>query len=165
MAADPVARVLRTYPVLHNACRQRQTPGARGRGRVSSHQVSVLAQLDRRTSCTVSVLAAAMGVSLPTISLLVDRLARAGLIRKDRDPSDRRRIQLRLTAAGERVVQSRSLLDPDRVRVLLASLTPDELTLGVEGLATLARAARRMGAGPVDGTTGADDTGDARDMA
>jgi DNA-binding MarR family transcriptional regulator len=112
--------------------------------------VSVLAQLDRRTPYTVSVLASTMGVSLPTISLLVDRLVRAGLIRKDRDPSDRRRIQLRLTAAGERVVQSRSLLDADRVRALLGSLTPDELTLGVEGLATLARAARRMGAGPVD---------------
>jgi DNA-binding MarR family transcriptional regulator len=161
MAADPVTRVLRTYPVVHNACRQRRVAGARGRGRVSAHQVSVLAQLDRRTPYTVSVLASAMGVSLPTISLLVDRLVRAGLIRKDRDPADRRRIQLRLTAAGERVVESRSLLDADRVRALLGSLTPEELTLGVEGLATLAQAARRMGAGPV-GDPGAGATGGAK---
>jgi DNA-binding MarR family transcriptional regulator len=93
--------------------------------------------------------------------LLVDRLVRAGLIRKDRDPADRRRIQLRLTAAGVRVVESRSLLDAAGVRALLGSLTPEELTLGVEGLATLAQAARRMGAGPV-GDPGAGATGGAK---
>lgn len=145
MAVDPVSRVLRAYPVLHRAWRQRRVSAGPGRG-VSAHQATLLAQLDRRTPRSVSDLAHTMSVSLPTISLTVDRLARAGLVRKDRDPRDRRRAQVRLTPAGERVVARRSLLDPARVRALLEALSPEERALGVDGLTTLARAARRLGA-------------------
>jgi DNA-binding MarR family transcriptional regulator len=87
-----------------------------------------------------------MGVALPTMSLLVDRLTKAGLIRRERNPDDGRRVSLRLTAAGERVRLGHSLIDPGKVRTLLGLLAPDERVLGVEGLTTLARAARRMGA-------------------
>jgi MarR family transcriptional regulator, temperature-dependent positive regulator of motility len=144
VARDPVGRMLAAYPVIHQACRQRDLPAPEGGARVSAHQASVLAQLESGEGITLTELAGRMGTALPTMSLLVDRLARAGLLARDRDPEDGRRVLIRLTAPGERVVSSRSLLDPERVRALLATLTPAERARSVDGLATLARAARRL---------------------
>lgn len=89
-------------------------------------------------------LAGMMEVALPTMSLLVDRLQRAGLVRRDRDPADGRRVLLQLTEDGAKAVRGRSILDPDRVRSLLGSLTPAERASGVDGLVTLARAAQKI---------------------
>lgn len=92
----------------------------------------------------MTALAGLMEVAMPTMSLLVDRLEGAGLVRRDRDPDDGRRVLLRLTEAGTKAVRGRSLLDPDRVRSLLAALTPAERAAGVDGLVTLARAAQKV---------------------
>lgn len=158
MARDPVARVLAAYPIVHHALRQRDVvdpsgggggggAGAAGApGRLSIHQATVLAHLDRVASVTLTELAGRIGVALPTMSLLIDRLVRGGLVRRERDPADGRRVALRLTGAGARAAASRSLLDPDRVRALLDVLTAEERSIGVDGLVTLARAARRLGA-------------------
>ena len=143
MPRDPVALVLAAYPVLHHALRQRDVKAV-GLGRVSAHQATVLSQLGPTDGTTMTELAGLMEVALPTMSLLVDRLERAGLVRRDRDPGDGRRVQLRLTEGGVKAVRGRSILDPDRVRALLAALTPAERSVGVEGLVTLARAAQKV---------------------
>ena len=142
MSRDPVAQILAAYPVLHHALRQREVKSAGGR--VSAHQVTALAHLASAEGATMTELAGLMGVALPTMSLLIDRLAGGGLVRRDRDPADGRRVLLRLTEAGGKAVRGRSLLDPDRVRLLLAALTPAERAAGVEGLLTLAKAAQRV---------------------
>ncbi len=142
MALDPHGRLLALYPVVHHALRQREVTEAGQR--LSAHQATVLAHLDRATSHTLTELAGAIGVALPTMSLLVNRLVDLGFVRRERDPGDRRRVALRLTAAGLRAAAARSLLDPERVRALLDLLSPDERAAGVDGLATLAKAARRL---------------------
>ena len=150
MSDDPVGRILAAYPVIHHACRQRAVPARPARA-VSAHQATVLAHLDRLEGQSLTDLARRMGVALPTMSLLLGRLVRAGLVRRDRDPGDRRRLLVRLTALGDRVRASRSLLDPDRVRALLQRLTPAEQSLGADGMATLARAAGELGP-PIGGS-------------
>ncbi len=142
MTRDPVAAVLAAYPVLHQALRQRDLAGPAGR--VSLHQATVLAHLVGTVPRTLSELAALMGVALPTMSLLIERLVRAGLVVRDRDARDGRRVSLRLTEAGGRAARARSVVDPERVRALLATLTPAERSAGVQGLTTLARAAERL---------------------
>lgn len=142
MPRDAVSQLLAAYPIMHQALRQRDLATPAGR-HLSTHQATALAHLDRTAAQTLGDLAHQMGVALPTMSLLVDRLVKAGMIRRDRDPADGRRVALRLTPAGVRVVTQRSLLDPGRVRALLSKLTPEERALGVEGVATLAKAARR----------------------
>ncbi len=54
----------------------------------------------KRPGGSLSELAELLGVTLPTASAMTDRLVRAGWLQADTDRSDRRRIQLRLTAAG-----------------------------------------------------------------
>ena len=144
MAEDPVARILAAYPLIHHAWRRRQVRDPAGGPPVSSHQATVLGHLDRTTGLSLSELAARMGVTLATMSLLVERLVRAGLVRRQRHPGDARRILIRLTAAGARIRAAHSLLDPERVRVLLDRLTPAERAASVEGIAHLARAAQGL---------------------
>jgi len=142
--ADSVALVVAAYPVIHQACRQREV-SVSGRGpTISPHQATILSHLDRREGVTISELAQAMEVALPTMSLTVTRLEAEGLVRRERDAADRRRTVLRLTPTGERLRLAASLLDPDRVRTLLDSMTPDERSAGVAGVLALARAARSL---------------------
>lgn len=143
MVRDPVTQLMTAYPIVHHALRQREQIGQGGE-RVSAHQATVLAHLDADDGRTLTDLATALGVALPTMSLLMDRLVRSGLVHRERDPADGRRVALRLTEAGASIVQGQSVLDPTRVRALLATLSARERAAGVEGLITLARAARRM---------------------
>jgi DNA-binding MarR family transcriptional regulator len=151
MPVDPVRQIVEALPVLHHAVRSRVERRAAA-GQVSDHQLTILAQLGRAEAVTVTELAARMRVALPTMSLLVERLVRAGLLRRERDPKDGRRVLVRLSAAGGRLLAGRSPIDPGRVRALLAALTPAERAAGVEGVTTLARAARRL-AGQAGGST------------
>ena len=75
------------------------------------------------------------------MSLAIDRLERKGYVIRQRDSADRRRVQLRLTAAGVRVRDASSVLDPPRVEALVARLTEAEREAALRGLALLARAA------------------------
>jgi len=146
--SDPVELVVAAYPVFHHACRQREVAaGARG-PRISPHQATVLAHLDRREGLTLTALARRMEVALPTMSLLVTRLEAARLVRRERDGSDRRQTVVRLTATGARLRAMASLLDPDRVRALLDSMTPEDRDAGVAGVLALARAARALADSP-----------------
>ena len=149
MPKDPVAQLLTAYPVLHHALRQRDVrAGGLSGDTVTDHQVTLLAQLDQAAGGTMTDLAQAMGVAMPTMSLSVDRVEGLGLVKRERDPADGRRVTLRLTEAGLRLARSRSLLDPARVRALLAGLTSAERTAGIDAFVTFARAAQRLGRPP-----------------
>jgi DNA-binding MarR family transcriptional regulator len=65
---------------------------------------------------------------------------RRGYVSRERATEDGRRLRLRLTNAGVRVREAKSVLDPARVRALLARLSPEEREAGIHGLALLARA-------------------------
>lgn len=67
-------------------------------------QVACLRTLDQRDgkSATVIEISRALQASPPTITGIVDRLERAGLVRKERGISDRRKVHVTLTEAGQR---------------------------------------------------------------
>lgn len=148
MPDDPLSRILEAYPVVHHACRRRQVRDRASGRTVSAHQATILGHLDRSTGLTLGQLAAHMGVTPATMSLLASRLTHASLIRRERDPEDGRRVLLRLTPQGLRIRSEHSLLDPERVRRVLDQLNPAERSLGAEGLTALARAARRLAEPP-----------------
>ena len=108
---------------------------------ISAHQAHILSQLDRLDPTMVTELAASMGVTASTMSLNLKRLRQAGLVMCDRDPDDRRVMNVRLTEEGERAKQAHRPLDVDRVDALLRVLRPDERRRALEGLAALAEAA------------------------
>jgi DNA-binding MarR family transcriptional regulator len=112
-------------------------------GDVSTHQASILDHLDEVDAMSMTDLAGHMGVTLATMSLAIDRLEGRAYVRRDRDSGDRRRVLLRLTAAGARVREAKSVLDPARVEQVLGRLSPTDREAALKGLDLLARASEK----------------------
>ncbi|MGE0160603.1 MAG: MarR family winged helix-turn-helix transcriptional regulator [Gemmatimonadales bacterium] len=108
---------------------------------MSAHQGDILSQLDGEDPTMVTELAASMGVTASTMSLNLKRLREAGLVTCDRDPDDRRVMNVRLTEAGTRAKTALRPLDPERVEGLLEALWPEDRRRALEALAVLADAA------------------------
>jgi MarR family transcriptional regulator, organic hydroperoxide resistance regulator len=140
---EAARQVLALYPRIYFACHTRHVRDPVSRRLLSRHQASVLDHLDELDPTTVNDLARHMGVTPATMSLALDRLERKGYVARLRDNPDRRRVHVRLTAAGVRMREATSVLDPPRVEELLSRLTGDEREAAVRGLALLAAAAHR----------------------
>ena len=74
----------------------------------------LLAALFAEDGLTLSGLTAHTGLALSSVSEMVKRMERAGLLKRERDSEDRRAVRVRLTAAGR-------CLEP-RVRVIAKRL-------------------------------------------
>jgi DNA-binding MarR family transcriptional regulator len=76
----------------------------------------------RSPGLSLAELAAEEGISPPAMSGHVDRLERAGLLERERSSDDRRRVGLRLTDEGERLMRRirarRTTWLADRLRTL-----------------------------------------------
>src|SRR5687768_1770549 len=141
MPADDVRRLLDAYPRIWFACHVRHVSDPRARGRLSSHQASILDHLDAVHPICLKDLASHMGIKPSAMSLAVERLVALGYLLRALDPNDRRRVCLRLSAAGLRIKETKSVLDPRLVAALLDQLEPAERERALAGLETLARAA------------------------
>src|SRR5439155_24595603 len=117
-----VRQVLEAYPRIYFACHTRHVRDPDGGAELSAHQASILDHLDEVEPLSTTALAEHMGVTVATMSLAIDRLERKGYVRRERDPQDRRRVLVRVTAAGVRVREAKSVLDPARVEQVLAQL-------------------------------------------
>jgi DNA-binding MarR family transcriptional regulator len=135
-----VRRVLEAIPRIYFACHTRHVRDPRTGGALSAHQASILDHLDSVDATSMTDLAAHMGVTAATMSLAIDRLERRGYVTRGRDPNDGRRVGLRLTAAGVRVRDAKSVLDPARVEQVLDQLSTRDRASALEGLGLLARA-------------------------
>ena len=138
-----VRQVLSHYPQIYFACHTRHVRDLRSRAILSAHQASVLDHLDEIEPTALAELAAHMGVTASTMSITVERLVRGGYVSRIRDQDDTRRVQLRLTESGVRIKSEKSVLDPERVREMLANLTSEERRKALAGLALLARASQQ----------------------
>jgi DNA-binding MarR family transcriptional regulator len=133
--------ILRAYGRIHAACRARNVRDPRGGRLLSERQASILSHLDAVDPTMVGELAEHVGVTASTMSITLKRLEEAGYVRRDRDPADRRAMNVRLTEAGVRMKEVRTMLDPERVAGLLAMLSPRDRGDAVRGLRLLADAA------------------------
>ena len=86
---------------------------------------------------TISDLASCTQVSLPAVSRQVDSLVNLGLVTRERDPQNRRRIILEISELGEEKV--RRLMENNQRFIArhLSRLTDEELDTIIEGLKLL----------------------------
>ncbi|MDQ2983953.1 MAG: MarR family transcriptional regulator [Actinomycetota bacterium] len=102
--SHPVALANRLRPVLLKLNRHlRREIHSLG---VTGGQVSLLNTLQQNPSIGMTELAHHEGFSAPALSKYVDRLEAAGLVRREPSATDRRRVGLKLTAEGDRVLRS-----------------------------------------------------------
>jgi MarR family transcriptional regulator, organic hydroperoxide resistance regulator len=135
-----VRALLDAYPRVYFACHTRHVRDPQTGDELSAHQASILDHLDDVDPMSMTDLAGHMGVTVATMSIAVDRLEAKGYARRARDPKDRRRMLVRITDAGVRVREAKSVLDPVRVEQVLARLSNADRNTVLEGLALLARA-------------------------
>jgi len=138
-----VGQLLAAYPRIYFACHTRHVRDPSSGADVSAHQASILDHLDEVDPMSMTDLAGHMGVTVATMSLAIDRLERKRYVRRDRDPQDGRRVLLRVTPAGVRLREAKSVLDPVRVEQVLAQLSPADREKALAGLDLLARASER----------------------
>lgn len=136
-----VAQVLELYPRIFLACHSRHVRDPKTREAVSANQARVLDHLDDAEPTSLMGLARHMGVSASTMSLTVERLVLRGYVTRSRDAADRRVVNLRLSAAGARLRDAQTVLDPKLVKAMILRLSLEDRRVAVRGLALLARAA------------------------
>jgi DNA-binding MarR family transcriptional regulator len=89
---------------------------------ITARQATLLWLVKRSPGLSLAELAAEEGISPPALSGHVDRLERAGLIERVRSTDDRRRVGLRLTDEGARLLRRvrarRTTWLADRLRAL-----------------------------------------------
>ena len=91
----------------------------------------------------MSKLVAQLGVSISTVSGLVDRLVDRGFATRHDDPADRRQVVLSATPAGTAFLDGMRDLGNTQFRELIASLRPDELRTVRRSIEILSRVADR----------------------
>ena len=144
MRDDDAKRLLRDYPRIFFACHARHVRDPKTRRLLSAHQASILDHLDETETVSLMGLAKHMGVTPSTMSLSIERLVRRGYVLRERSSGDRRRLELRLSPAGERIKEASSVLEPARIRALLARMPPSQREPALDGLGLLARAADQL---------------------
>jgi DNA-binding MarR family transcriptional regulator len=92
---------------------------------ITARQATFLWLVKRSPGLSLAELAAEEGISAPAMSGHVDRLERAGLLERVRSDDDRRRVGLKLTVEGDRLMRSvrarRTTWLADRLKSLDAS--------------------------------------------
>ena len=110
---------------------------------ITMPQAKLLYLLGASGELHMSELVHRLGVSLSTVSGLVDRVVDHGLATRREDPADRRQVVVGLTAAGRTFIDHFRELNVRQMRDLLVDLDDAELAQFQAVLVALTRAAKR----------------------
>ncbi len=86
---------------------------------------------------TMTHLADKLGVSLPNVTGLVDRMVEHGLVERGRDSDDRRVVTVSTTAAGRAQVEEIDLVRRRALAELLSRLNPSQQVQALQIFAAL----------------------------
>lgn len=139
---DRISEALSILPVIGRRLYASLMEHPMNSGR-SLGQVKALGFLHRTGAATLGDLARGLGISLPTASELVDRLVEDGLVIREIDRADRRRVRIDLTPLAHDLGKQFHAMRRAQVRVALESLTAEQQAAFVPALRALAMAMER----------------------
>jgi DNA-binding MarR family transcriptional regulator len=114
---------------------------------VSVPQFRVLVFLGRTPGTSLSTVARHVGIADATASVMVSRLVERGLVSRTSDPSERRRVMLRLTQRGTTLLERARAHARLRMAERLDALSGEELAAVAGALTLLERALGPAGEG------------------
>ncbi|MFN8526121.1 MAG: MarR family winged helix-turn-helix transcriptional regulator [Chloroflexota bacterium] len=123
LGIDVTMSQLKILFVLHNGC----TPGSRSGPRVGA-------------------VARSLGVTLPTVTAVMDKLVERGLVRRDEDPVDRRQHVCRLTPSGHALMDELMAGHRAHTESLLGYMSEGDLEQVLAVMRLFIEAAARMNA-------------------
>nr|WP_240896116.1 MarR family transcriptional regulator [Kineococcus siccus] len=116
----------------------------------------VLRAQEQADPMTAGALARALGLTSGSVTAVVDRLERAGHVRRVRDPQDRRKVLLESTPAGSALADSFTAPVEARSHAVMDDFGPAELAVVRRFLAATGRALAEHGAFLAGGVDGGD---------
>lgn len=120
-------------------------------------QLKVLMHLSFAEKANMGDLARSMGVALPSVTPLVDRLVDRRLVERRRNPDDRRVVVVAITEPGRELAESFHDTGREHLEEVLDRLSDDELRLVDQAMTLILRGAREPDAAqPVAATGSAD---------
>lgn len=120
-----IDRIVETILYLYTESRRVTKTEARARG-LTGPQLSVLKILEATGDLSLTELSERMSAKNSTITGIVDRMERDGLVVRDRSSTDRRVILIRATAKGLDLARSVPVSAMELFTAALASLAPEE---------------------------------------
>ena len=93
---------------------------------ISGAQLFVLTELGKTASLSLNDLAARTRTDQSSVSVVVSRLVEAGLVTRERDGRDARRLVLNLTKAGKAMLQRAPSVAQEQILAAVERLTPAE---------------------------------------
>lgn len=93
---------------------------------ISPAKMIMLVSIHDHGQCKIKTLARERSISPPTATGLIDRLVKAGYVKRDSDPEDRRVVMVSLTKKGEKLVRDFLSTVQHRWRNILVHLTSKE---------------------------------------
>ena len=140
-----VEEIVGAYETLMHRVASAHTPEFLAVG-VTMSQAKLLYLVQAEPGLRMSELSARLGVSLSTVSGVVDRLVDQSFLDRHDDPADRRQVVLRITDAGASQLELFRELNAGQVRDLLARIEEADLAVVARALDILAAVALRPGA-------------------
>ena len=122
LEARPLGALIGHLSRLH---RQRMDAGAVGIGMQPGYR-RLHFELITNDGCTQRELAERTGLSAPTVSIALGKMEKDGLIRREVDPEDSRKIRVRLTEAGMALDRAMRGMTEKNENLLTGKLTPEE---------------------------------------
>jgi DNA-binding MarR family transcriptional regulator len=139
---DPAGRYAELFPEVYRLLGRRQH---RDDQRVTPQGWATLQHLELTGPLTVHEMTLHLSRAQSVVSDMVSVLERAGLLRRMRDPNDRRRTLVWLTDEGLAFLRrQRDVLDRNRLARVLSHVAPDDREALLRGTASLLRAARAL---------------------
>lgn len=134
-----VEEVVRAYESLSHQVALAHAPEFLGVG-VTMSQAKVLYLVQAQPGIRMSEIAAKLGISVSTLSGMLDRLVDQGLLTRHDDPADRRQVLLRVTDTGVAEVEHMREMNAHHFRMLLARVEDRDLDVVERALDVLAAA-------------------------
>jgi DNA-binding MarR family transcriptional regulator len=141
---ESVLRVQTAYPRIYLACHSRHQNARSTADRLSQRDASLLAHLEEETAISHADLARHMSVAKSTLSEALTNLEEQGFVVRQAGEQDGRGSFIRRTRKGSVAMSNGSVLEPERLRRLLQTLTPEERQRAIEGLELIAQAAEKQ---------------------
>jgi DNA-binding MarR family transcriptional regulator len=135
-SAEECAReILETVPLVMAAIRT-EIRSQRG-SELSVPQFRVLIFLNRHAGASLSDIAEYLGLTLPSMSKMIDGLLARNMVTRQMDSEDRRRVTLALTALGRQAMQSAYKATESSLAERLVVLPAPERRIIIEAMQVL----------------------------
>ena len=143
MADERALLIQQVLDLQARLCRSLRSPQEWLAVDLTMSQLKVLFLVYAWGAASMSQLAASLGVTLSTVTGIVDRLVEHGLLQREEDPHDRRFIRCQLTAQGAATVERLHQANYSQLAQVLAGLSLSDLRAVAAALAVLCAAAQR----------------------